>query len=56
VEVKGGEAVRCRSLKNYLKTWKPRLALRFSERNFHEDGPLGSVPLYFLPRIGEVIQ
>lgn len=55
VEVKGGEEVRCRSLKNYLKTWKPQLALRFSERNFHEDGTLKSVPLYFLPRVGEML-
>ena len=32
-----------------------RLALRFSERNFHRDDPMWSVPLYFAPRCREVL-
>jgi len=54
VEVKGGEAVKSPSLKGYLKNRKPRLALRLSEKNFHRDGPLLSVPLYFVPRLAEL--
>lgn len=55
VEVKGGEAVRSPSLRGYVKNRKPRLAIRFSERNFRHDGPMCSVPLYFAPRCREVL-
>ena len=54
VEVKGGEAVKSPSLKSYVKKHKPDLALRLSEKNFHREGPLMSVPLYFVPRLKEL--
>ena len=55
VEVKGGEEVKSPSMKGYVKHRNPRVAVRFSERNFHVDGPLRSVPLYFAPRLMDAI-
>ena len=55
VEVKGGEAVKSPSLRGYVKNRNPRIAIRFSERGLHMDGPLWSIPLYLAIRITDIL-
>ncbi len=55
VEVKGGNNVSARSLKNYIEKHAPKIALRFSEKGFEIRNPLISLPLYLAPRLNEVL-
>lgn len=55
VEVKGGANVKAISLQNYVKKRRPALAVRFSERNLAREGNLLDLPLYFAPRLGEIL-
>ncbi|MDR2133436.1 MAG: AAA family ATPase [Clostridiales Family XIII bacterium] len=46
VEVKGGEDKSAPDFKNYVKTRRPRVALRFSRRGYATDGNITNLPLY----------
>ena len=55
VEVKGGRNTKAISLKNYLAKHHPPLALRLSEHNVSRTGDLLDMPLYFAPRLPELL-
>lgn len=51
IEVKASVNVKAKSLSLYRKTYTPRLSVRFSLRNIHQDGDLLNLPLYMVDRL-----
>ena len=54
MEVKGGQNVEARSLKNYIENHHPAHAIRFSEKLLEYRKPLISIPLYLAMRFKEI--
>lgn len=46
IEVKGGKDKKAATFKTYVKTKKPKFAIRFSRMNLRKDGGFVNIPLY----------
>jgi len=46
IEVKSGENLNAKSLKVYIDSFKPEIAIRYSLRNLKKDGNILNIPLY----------
>ncbi len=55
VEVKGGTDRDAPSFKNYIREKSPACAVRFSERNYLQNGKITNIPLYLAPKMRELI-
>lgn len=55
VEVKADENIAGRSLSVYRKSYSPKLALRYSLRNFKRDGDLINIPLFMADLTGKIL-
>lgn len=55
IEVKAGADNSAASFKNYIKTNKPKFAIRFSKMNYKKDGEFTNIPLYLASKINELI-
>jgi predicted AAA+ superfamily ATPase len=55
IEVKSGGNINAISFKNYIKKYKPEIAVRFSTREYSKDGEITNIPLYLCGRIFSLI-
>ncbi len=54
VEVKAGTDKVGASFKNYLKTKKPKISIRFSKLGYKKDGEFTNYPLYLAPKVNHL--
>lgn len=55
VEIKAGEDKSAASFKRHVAEAKPRMAVRFSARNYRTDGAITNLPLYLAPRLWDFL-
>lgn len=55
IEVKGGKDKKAATFKTYVKTKKPKFAIRFSRMNLRRDGGFVNIPLYLAPKFDKCL-
>ena len=55
IEVKAGNDKKAATFKTYVKTKKPKFAIRFSRMNLRKDGGFVNIPLYLAPKFDKCL-
>lgn len=55
IETKGGEDKSAPSFKRYITNFHPKNAIRFSKRNYRQDGEIINIPLYLVRKTKDLL-
>ena len=55
LEVKSGDAKKAVSFKSYIDKYNPKIAIRYSVREYMVNGAITNIPLYFVGKTLELV-